>query len=145
MNITGNITLGFHGLLGVAWIISLALLSLNLAAFKKNYSDDHRKGALKLATVVRATGGITIIIGLVILLLPSIFGISLSFNSLSGAILAAGILSALVAYVVIGEGFLMRNLKGMNSENSRKLLNAAVAELALAVVALLLMVVATSL
>jgi hypothetical protein len=81
----------------------------------------------------------------VILLLPSIFGISLSFNSLSGAILAAGILSALVAYVVIGEGFLMRNLKGMNSENSRKLLNAAVAELALAVVALLLMVVATSL
>ena len=144
MNVVGSVILAFHGLLGVLWIISIALLSLNLAAFKKNYSDDHRKGALKLATVVRATGGITIIIGLVVLLLPSTFGITLSFYSLSGAILAAGILSALVAYVVIGEGFLMRNLKNINSENSRKMLNAAGAELALAVVALLLMVVATS-
>ena len=144
MNITGNITLGLHGLLGVAWIISLALLSLNLAAFKKNYSDDRRKGAIKLAMIVRATGGLTIIIGLVVLLLPSTFGISLSFYSLPGAILAAGILSALAAYAVIGEGLLMRNLKNINSENSRKLLNAAGAELALAVVALLLMVVATS-
>lgn len=143
MNTTGEIIGAVHGLFGLLWIVMLLWLTVNLSAYKLTYREELNQGIRMSSVLARVTGGLAIIIGLILFAASSFFAIHIAVASISGIILLAGIVLAIIAYAVIGEGFLMRNLKRLDSENSSSTLRFSIYETLLAMITLVLMFVGT--
>lgn len=143
MNTAGTILGAIHGLFGLLWIVMLLWLTVNLSAYKLSYREELRFGIGMSSMLARGMGGLTIIMGLILLGAGSYFGVHIALATLAGILLLLGIIFAILAYVVIGEGFLMRILKGLNSENSSSALRFSIYETLLAVITLVLMFLGT--
>ena len=139
-----NVILGIHAIAGVLWIVLEIILAILLYTGRKSQSSEFRKTEIRnMVMRIRATGGITIILGIVLLAILSSQSKLPSFSSLHGILLLIGIALALIVYVVINEGFLFRMISG-GKARSGDLFKASFASSILAVIVLILMVAGAS-
>ncbi|MHB8396574.1 MAG: hypothetical protein ACYDAZ_05210 [Thermoplasmataceae archaeon] len=136
MSVLIDILGGIHGLIGILWAFSLIWLTLMLTGESresKGFSDRLQKTGL----FGRITGGLAIILGIILTGVSSYYGQLSPIGSLSFYLISSGIILAIVAYVIIGEGFVMRKLKSYATEKSLVALVELETMLSLAVIILM--------
>ncbi len=140
-----NVLIGIHAIAGILWIIFgiVLVVLLNRISKKKEFTGENN-GIRNTVIRVRATGGITIILGIILFAILSSEGKIPSFTSVKGILLILGVILALIVYVVINEGYTFRKIEKLNSENLAKILNMATVASVLTVLVLILMVIGSS-
>jgi putative flippase GtrA len=140
-----NVLIGIHAIAGILWIIFgiVLVVLLNRISKKKEFTGENN-GIRNTVIRIRATGGITIILGIILFAILSSEGKIPSFTSVKGILLILGVILALIVYVVINEGYTFRKIEKLNSENLAKILNMATVASVLTVLVLILMVIGSS-
>jgi|ACXK01.1.fsa_nt_gi putative flippase GtrA len=140
-----NVLIGIHAIAGILWIIFgiVLVVLLNRISKKKEFTGENN-GIRNTVIRIRATGGITIILGIILFAILSSEGKIPAFNSIKGILLILGVILALIVYVVINEGYTFRKIEKLNSENMAKILNMATLASVLTVLVLILMVIGSS-
>ncbi len=140
-----NVLIGIHAIAGILWIIFgiVLVVLLNRISKKKEFTGENN-GIRNTVIRIRATGGITIILGIILFAILSSGGKIPSFTSVKGILLILGVILALIVYVVINEGYTFRKIEKLNSENLAKILNMATVASVLTVLVLILMVIGSS-
>ena len=140
-----NVLIGIHAIAGILWIIFgiVLVVLLNRISKKKEFTGENN-GIRNTVIRIRATGGITIILGIILFAILSSEGKISSFTSVKGILLILGVILALIVYVVINEGYTFRKIEKLNSENLAKILNMATVASVLTVLVLILMVIGSS-
>jgi putative flippase GtrA len=140
-----NVLIGIHAIAGILWIIFgiVLVVLLNRISKKKEFTGENN-GIRNTVIRIRATGGITIILGIILFAIFSSEGKIPSFTSVKGILLILGVILALIVYVVINEGYTFRKIEKLNSENLAKILNMATVASVLTVLVLILMVIGSS-
>ncbi|MEM3676409.1 MAG: hypothetical protein QXV22_05070 [Thermoplasmataceae archaeon] len=130
-----------HGVLGILWIVSGLVLIYALRSEKDNYLSAR---LVKMGIMlIRAFGGLTIILGIVVSALLEANSMFPAIASTSGILLTAGIVIAFVTYIILYEGFLFRLLRNTEGGRYKTALNASVLSVILVIVVLILMVAAS--
>lgn len=140
-----NVLIGIHAIAGILWIIFgiVLVVLLNRISKKKEFTGENN-GIRNTVIRIRATGGITIILGIILFAILSSEGKIPSFTSVKGILLILGVILALIIYVIINEGYTFRKIEKLNSENLAKILNMATVASVLTVLVLILMVIGSS-
>lgn len=140
-----NVLIGIHAIAGILWIIFgiVLVVLLNRISKKKEFTGENN-GIRNTVIRIRATGGITIILGIILFAILSSEGKIPSFTSVKGILLILGVILALIVYVVINEGYTFRKIEKLNSENLAKIMNMATVASVLTVLVLILMVIGSS-
>ncbi|MFG1450501.1 MAG: hypothetical protein AAE983_07685 [Thermoplasmataceae archaeon] len=140
-----NVLIGIHAIAGILWIIFgiVLVVLLNRISKKKEFTGENN-GIRNTVIRIRATGGITIILGIILFAILSSEGKIPSFTSVKGILLILGVILALIVYVVINEGYTFRKIEKLNSDNLAKILNMATVASVLTVLVLILMVIGSS-
>ena len=140
-----NVLIGIHAIAGILWIIFgiVLVVLLNRISKKKEFTGENN-GIRNTVIRIRATGGITIILGIILFAILSSGGKIPSFTSVKGILLILGVILALIVYVVINEGYTFRKIEKLNSDNLAKILNMATVASVLTVLVLILMVIGSS-
>jgi putative flippase GtrA len=140
-----NVLIGIHAIAGILWIIFgiVLVVLLNRISKKKEFTGENN-GIRNTVIRIRATGGITIILGIILFAILSSEGKIPSFTSVKGILLILGVILALIIYVIINEGYTFRKIEKLNSDNLAKILNMATVASVLTVLVLILMVIGSS-
>ncbi len=134
----------FHGILGVLWIIMLIWFVLSISKYRSNHTDTAGKGVRKSGIAQRILGGLAMIMGLILVATMKTLGSSFNFDSNAGIFLSIGIVFAIIAYVIFGEGMAMRLARNLNADKSKSLITFASLELLFAILTIIFMVIGTS-
>ena len=153
MNSLEMILLDIHLLFGLLWFLSLVILTLSISKSIKTASPV--KDLENEVIFSRSTGGLAIIIGIVLAVTLEESGNSDLFTGSAGIALMAAIALAIIAYVFIGEGFLFRKISGVIRKDTdhhsgvsgidKKIRMVSVAETILILLVIVLMVFSASL
>lgn len=140
-----NVLIGIHAIAGILWILfGVVLVFLLYRLSRKKEFSGESSGIKNTVMRIRATGGITIILGIILFAILSTEGKIPAFTSIKGILLILGVILALIVYVVINEGYTFRKIEKLNSENMAKILNMATLASVLTVLVLILMVIGSS-
>ncbi|MFG1519225.1 MAG: hypothetical protein AAE977_01925 [Thermoplasmataceae archaeon] len=115
MNLLDMVVLSVHALFGVLWFLSLFILTLSINASVK--SGRTHKGMFKQIMFSRSTGGLAIILGIILVVLIEASGNKTLFSGTSGMVLVVAIVLAVIAYVFVAEGFLFRKINAITRRN----------------------------
>lgn len=140
-----NVLIGIHAIAGILWVVFGIVLVILLKGFSKKHNQPGEHTGIKNTVMrIRATGGITIILGIVLFALLSSQGKLPSFTSFNGILLIIGVIIAIIVYVVINEGYIFRKISKLNQENVGKVSGMATLAAVLTVLVLILMVLGAS-
>ena len=140
-----NVLIGIHAIAGILWIVFGIVLVILLKGFSKKHNQPGEHSGIKNTVMrIRATGGITIILGIVLFALLSSQGKLPSFTSINGIQLIIGVIIAFIVYIVINEGYIFRKISKLNQENVSNITGMATLASVLTVLVLILMVMGAS-
>lgn len=134
----------FHEILGILWIIMLIWLVISVNKYRSNRNDAGMKSIRKPAIAQRILGGLAIIMGIVLVATIKPLGSSFTFNSNAGIFLSIGIVFAIIAYVILGEGMAMRLVRHLNADKSKSLAAFVSLELIFAILTIIFMYIGAS-
>jgi putative flippase GtrA len=139
------VLIGIHAIAGILWIVFGIVLVILLKGFSKKHNQPGEHTGIKSTVMrIRATGGITIILGIVLFALLSSQGKLPSFTSINGIQLIIGVIIAFIVYIVINEGYIFRKISKLNQENVSNITGMATLASVLTVLVLILMVMGAS-
>ncbi len=130
-----------HGVLGVLWIIMIVWFLSAVRAYGSIPDDAHAIRLRVSGIGIRALGGLAIVMGIILAATIKSLGSSFNFDSMAGIFLSVGIIFAVISYVYINEGKVMRMVKGMTKELYPSLLKWTYFELLFAFLTIVFMVI----
>ena len=147
------ILLYIHASFGFLWFLSLVILTLSISKSIKAVSSS--KELENEIMFSRSTGGIAIIIGIILAVTLEESRNTDLFTGSSGIVLLVAVALAIIAYVFIGEGFLFRKISGVIRKDTdhgtggmrldKKIRMISAAETILVLLVIVMMVVSASL
>ncbi len=144
MNLEFKEIAAVHGVFGVLWVIMLFWFFTAVSAYVSSPSEERGIRLHVSGTVARVVGGIAIILGVTLSALAGELNASFKFDSTGGIILSIGIVIAFIAYAIVGEGIVMRLVRKISPDKSNDLKKFTTMEFGLAILALILMVVGST-
>lgn len=132
---------GVHEVLGILWIIMLIWFVLSVRKYKSNPADSELKGVRRSGMAQRILGGLAIIMGIVLVGTMKPLHSTFTFNSTAGVFLIIGIVFAIIAYFILGEGMAMRLVRRLDANKSKSLMMFASLELLFSVLTIIFMLI----
>lgn len=131
-----------HGALGLLWVLSSAFLCYAILSSGENIRGQR---SVKIGTtMVRAFGGLAIIVGIIVSALLASSSELPALYSVAGIMLVTGIVLAFLTYVLINEGILFRMIRSAELYGRKKILNFSALSLGMVVIIIVLMLAASS-
>lgn len=108
MNLLDTLFLSIHGIFGVLWVVLEFVLMISVLRSGGNSASGR---GIRIGMMgSRGSGGLAIILGIILFALLSSESKLPPFSSTNGILLLIGVALAIIVYVVLNEGFLFRKL-----------------------------------